>query len=113
MVAPTWMSLICASVKPCSAGASPTIGTSTRTTAAVRRAFQKPHTVTASASSGTACALVAVQAGTSAPCKPRPTAHNTIRLASRSSVSTSRDENRPMNNRPAQVSSTVRSDRRP
>jgi hypothetical protein len=35
------MSLICASVK-LQRRASPVIGTSTRTTAAVRRAFQKP-----------------------------------------------------------------------
>ena len=51
------MSLICASVKPCSAKGSPASGTSTRTTAAVRRALTKPHSVTAAASNGTAEAL--------------------------------------------------------
>ena len=97
MVGPTWMSLICTIVKPCNAAGRSAIGTSTATTAAVRRALTKPHAVTSSASSGTA---IAVAAATPA----HEASHATSSTGSRSNVSTKSDENRPIASEPAHAS---------
>ena len=108
IVGPTCTSLIWATVKPCNVAGRLVIGTSTRTTAAVRRAFQKPNTVISSANTGTACALVWRTAGISS-AKPRAWAIQSSKsAASRNTVSTSNDENKPMHSRPNQVSAVSR-----
>ena len=96
IVGPTCTSLICAIVNPCSAGGRPVIGTSTRTTAAVRRAFRKPHSVMAPAAMGTARPLTSTSAlsGT-LPGSSQAASVVINRPTSRSSVSTSSDENSP------------------
>ena len=110
------MSEICATVNPCSAAGRPTIGTSTRTTRAVRRAFQKPHAVTATPRIGTNAALKVCRDPSSACAVSLSTptielialaSHASTSTPSRSNVSTNSDENSPMKMSPSQVNATV------
>ena len=102
MVGPTWMSLICAIVKPSSAGGSPAIGTSTRTTDAVRRALKKPQAVTSNAVTATARALPTAAAGRPARMRRRPADAAPARPGRDRArqVSTNSDENRPIASEP-------------
>ena len=105
IVGPTWMSLICAMRKPCSAAGRLWIGTSTTTTAAVRRALHKPTSVMAAAASATAAADPSVSGCRSkAPGAKASTAIAGNSNRSRASVNTKSDENRPMKPRPTQAS---------
>src|SRR2546423_5610644 len=102
------MSLICTMVKPSSAGGRPGIGTSTSTTAAVRRALRKPHAVIAAASNGTARPLsVARRASGKVPGMATFTRALPSSAASRSRVSTNSDEKSPRPISPAQVSAAA------
>ena len=101
MVGPTWMSLICTMEKPCSSGGRPATGTSTRRTAAVRRALAKPRAVASSASTGAPRADQAAMSATGAAGARAHTPSSSSRATSRSIVSTSRDEKKPMATSPA------------
>ena len=101
-----WMSLICAMLKPCRPAGRSRIGTSTTTTAAVRRAFHSPISVIARAASATPAAdHSATLCGLNAVGKTSSTRWASNRPRSRTTVSTTSDEHRPMNNKPAQLSS--------
>ena len=103
MVGPTCMSLICASIKPCSATGKPAIGTSTRTIAGVRRAFKNPKAVINKANNGVAMPeserkLFSGSANTNA-----STAQATSSKTSRNAVNTNSDENNPISSSPTQL----------
>ena len=110
MVGPTWTSLTCAIVKPSSAAGRPAIGTSTRTTRAVRRALAKPqsvdergrdrHRTRRGRDERARGATAPGQIASTAPAASR-------RPASRTTVRTNRDENRPMQTRPTQASAAA------
>jgi hypothetical protein len=96
MVGPTWMSLIWAMVKPCSAAGRLAMGTSTRLTRAVRRVLSRPSSVSSRASTGTTWALAVRSDG-----PPLSSSQAASSTTSRARVSTNSDENRPSANRPA------------
>ena len=109
IVGPTWTSLTWAMVKPSSADGRPAIGTSTRTTRAVRRALAKPHSVIAAAAIATARADgTTSDAGADAAIGhsiAAPVASN--RPTSRTAVRTNSDENSPMQTSPIQASAAA------
>src|SRR5438132_126436 len=93
IVCPTWMSLICAMVKPSSSLGRPASGTSTSTTGAVRRAIKKPMSVIAGVSAMTPIAEMRIQ--DSWACEDGARA-DAIRLRSRKMVRTNRYEKKPI-----------------
>ncbi len=93
IVGPTWMSLICAMVKPSSSGGSPASGTSTSTTGAVRRAMTNPINVIRGVSNITPTAERRVHVSCAAGDSASAVA---ARLTSRATVSTSSHDRKPI-----------------
>ena len=98
-----WMSLICTMVKPSRSGGRPAMGTSTVTTRASRRALTKPTMVAASASVATHQAEACRSAVQPNSRPARLASHRISSSASRSTVKTNSDENRPIVISPTQA----------
>jgi hypothetical protein len=101
IVGPTCTSLICAIENPCSSAGRFATGTSTSTTAARRRALNRPISVARTASASVA---IAVSRSKASSCGGLMKALVISSTMSRSSVNTSSEENSPIVVRPIHAS---------